>query len=262
MLPKLKDTLTRMDLGLEGKVVFVTGASRGLGCSIAVAFHREGCRVALNARQEEPLARLCASLGERVMSVPGDVTDQQVAQDLIGSVEKEWGRLDVVVCNVGSGRSVSPGQESLSEWERVMRLNLYGATNVVEAATEILAMTGGAVICISSICGLEALGAPVTYSAAKAALNSYVHGIARPLGRRGIRINAVAPGNLLFEGSVWEQKLAQDPQGVQEMLNREVALQRLGQPEEIAHFVTFLASPRASFASGAVFVVDGGQTRS
>jgi len=102
----------------------------------------------------------------------------------------------------------------------------------------------------------------VTYSAAKAALNSYVRGISRPYAAKGIRINAVAPGNLLYGGSVWEQKLAEDATAVQAMLDREVAQRRLGTPEEIADWVIFLSSPRASFATGEIFIVDGGQVRS
>jgi len=89
-----------------------------------------------------------------------------------------------------------------------------------------------------------------------------VRGIARPLALENIRINAVAPGNLLYEGSVWEQKLAEDASAVQAMLNREVALRRLGKSEEIADFVAFLVSPRSAFSTGAVFIVDGGQVRS
>lgn len=249
-----------MDLELADKSVLVTGASRGLGLALARAFVAEGCRVAGNARNAEELERATRSMN--ALALPGDVTDPGVCTDLVAATLREYGRLDVLVCNVGSGKSVPPGQESAGEWERVLRLNLSSTTNMVHAATRALADARGVVVCISSICGLEALGAPVTYSAAKAALNAYVRGIARPLARMGVRINAVAPGNLLFEGSVWDRRLREDGEGTERMLSTEVALQRLGTPEEIASWVLFLASPRSAFATGSVFVVDGGQLRS
>jgi 3-oxoacyl-[acyl-carrier protein] reductase len=117
------------------------------------------------------------------------------------------------------------------------------------------------VLCISSICGVQALGCPLGYAAAKAALNSFVQNAARPLAKHGIRVNALAPGNIIFPGSVWEEKSKHSPQAVAEMLQREVALNRLGQAEEVADFAAFLVSPRANFATGAVFVLDGGQIR-
>ncbi len=110
--------------------------------------------------------------------------------------------------------------------------------------------------------GLEVLGAPITYSVAKAALNSYVKSISKPLAKQGIRINAVAPGNIFFEGSVWEKKLDKNPDYVRKMLEEQVALHRFGRPEEIADFVTFLTSSRCTFATGEIFVIDGGQLRS
>jgi 3-oxoacyl-[acyl-carrier protein] reductase len=102
----------------------------------------------------------------------------------------------------------------------------------------------------------------VTYSAAKAALNATVRGLARPLALEGIRVNAVAPGNILFEGGTWARRIAEDRSAVDEMLAREVSLRRMGKPEEIADVVAFLASPRAAFVTGTVVVADGGQLRS
>jgi NAD(P)-dependent dehydrogenase (short-subunit alcohol dehydrogenase family) len=116
---------------------------------------------------------------------------------------------------------------------------------------------------VSSICGVETLpDAPVTYSAAKSALNAYVRGLARPLGRHGVRINAVAPGNILFEGGSWAKRRADDPVFVDAMLEREVALRRFGTPQDVAAVVVFLGSAKAGFATGAVWTLDGGQVRS
>jgi NAD(P)-dependent dehydrogenase (short-subunit alcohol dehydrogenase family) len=250
-----------MDLQLAGKTALITGSSRGIGLAIATTLHAEGCRVVLNARNEVDLASAIASLPGSV-AVAGDMTDTVSAQSVVNHAVAQVGQLDILVCNVGGGRSVPPGQESAAEWQRVFALNLWSATNTVEAAREALAVSRGSVVCISSICGLEVVpGAPVTYSAAKAALHAYVRGIARPLGQEGIRINAVAPGNILFEGSVWSRKLAEDTQAVQGMLVANVALSKLGTPQDVAQLVAYLASPVSGFATGSVWTLDGGQVR-
>jgi 3-oxoacyl-[acyl-carrier protein] reductase len=249
-------------LELEGRIALVTGSSRGLGFEIARVLAEEGCRVILNGRDSQALERARALLGGESEAIAADVGDPAQCDKMAAAAAARHGRLDVLVCNVGSGRSVPPGSETAADWERMMRVNLYAATIAVQAFQPLLERARGSVVCISSICGIEALGAPVTYSAAKAALNAFVRSAARPLAAAGVRINAIAPGNLLFEGSVWADRMKTDPASVQAMLEREVALRRLGSAREIADFVAFLASPRAAFATGAVFRVDGGQLRS
>lgn len=251
-----------MQLELAGKTALVTGGSRGIGRAIAGVLHDQGCRVAINGRNPDNLASAAADLPGSV-PVTGDVTRSDEAQRIVAEVADALGRIDILICNVGSGRSVAPGHETYAEWQRVFALNLWSTTNMVEAAREALAASRGAIVCVSSICGLEVVpGAPLTYSSAKSALNAYVRGIARPLGKLGVRINAVAPGNILFDDSPWSRKLIDDPEAVQTMLERDVALARLGTPLDVAGLVAFLASPRAAFATGGVWALDGGQVRS
>ena len=251
-----------MDLQLTGKTALITGSSRGIGLAIATTLQAEGCQIVLNARNEMDLMSAVASLPGAV-AVAGDMTEPVSAQSVVHRTVAQVGQLDILVCNVGGGRSVAPGEETVAEWQRVFALNLWSATNTIEAAREALAASQGSVVCISSICGLEVMpGAPITYSTAKAALHAYVRGIARPFGQEGIRINAVAPGNILFDGSVWSRKLAEDAQSVQDMLFSNVALSKLGTPADVARLVAYLASPVSGFATGAVWTVDGGQVRS
>jgi len=247
---------------LAGKTALVTGSSRGIGRAIAELLHDEGCRVAINGRNANDLASTAAVLPGAV-AVTGDVTRPDEARQIVAETTAALGQLDILVCNVGSGRSVPPGDETHEEWQRVFALNLWSTTNTVEAAREALAASRGVIVCVSSICGLEVVpDAPVTYSAAKAALHAYVRGLARPLGRQGVRINAVAPGNILFDGSVWSRKLAEDVNAVQKMLERDVSLARLGTSRDVAELVGYLASPRAAFATGGVWTLDGGQVHS
>jgi 3-oxoacyl-[acyl-carrier protein] reductase len=252
-----------MKLDIEGRVALVVGGSRGIGLAIADTLAAEGASVAVAARGLDGVKSAAGQIGRNASFHSADVTDPAAATALMAEVENRWGRIDILVCNVGSGASVPPGKETAAEWSRVMDINLFSTTNTIEAARPLLGRGSGdrAIVCVSSICGLAALGAPVTYSAAKAALNATVRGLARPLALDGIRINAVAPGNILAADGTWARKIADDKAAVDDMLAREVPLRRLGSPAEIADVVAFLASPRASFITGTVIVADGGQLR-
>ena len=248
-----------MGFDLAGRSALVTGSSRGVGRGIAEGLVAEGCRVAINGRDRKAVATVSSALHNSV-SVPGDVSTSDGAAAVVADTIQALGSLDVLVCNVGGGRSVPPGEETLDEWQRVFALNLWSTTNMVQAARAALTASGGSIVCISSICGLETVrGAPVTYSSAKSALHAYVRGIAWPLGEEGVRINAIAVGNMLFDGSVWSELLANESETVTTMLKSKVRLGRLGVPAEVANLVAFLASDRSGFATGAIWTLDGGQ---
>lgn len=245
----------------NSRIALVTGSSRGIGKAIAQVLTRSGYTVAINGRNEVDVHQTAAEL-PRAIGVPGDVTSFSEAQRVVNTVVDRLGKLEILVCNVGGGKSVPPGMETHEEWQRVFGLNMWSATNMVEAARTELSRTQGAIVCVSSICGNEViLDAPVTYSAAKAALNAFVRGISRPLGLDMVRINAVAAGNVLFPGSIWERMLEDNADAVARMLEGNVSLARLGTPTEIAEVVRFLCSDEARFVTGAIWTVDGGQVR-
>ena len=261
-----------LDLGLNNQRVVVTGSSQGIGLAIVRAFLQEGARVVMTGRNAQTLTAQSTALShvfdeERIATFAGDLGEENKVIQLLKHMEHLWGGVDHLVCNIGSGRSVPPLQEDGPEWERMLALNLLNAVTVVRVFQSLLAESArernhtASITLIGSICGMAALGCPVAYAAAKAAVESYAKGIARPLGPHGVRVNLVSPGNILFPGSTWENKLAGNAQGVEDMLNKEVALQRLGAAEEVGSVVVFLASDQAGFITGANWVVDGGQLR-
>jgi 3-oxoacyl-[acyl-carrier protein] reductase len=248
-----------LNLDLAGKIALITGSSRGIGRGIAQTLHEEGCLVILNGRDADTLSQSAQPLGGNY--VVGDVCIPDQARKVVDTALKLKGKLDIVVANVGSGDSTPLGAESSEEWSRMLNLNIESAVNTISASREALAASKGAALCVSSICGLSVLGAPIAYSAAKAALNSYVRGISVVLALDGVRIVGLAPGNVLFPGSTWDHKLKVDEKAVQRMLEANVPMRRLGSVSEIANVAAFLCSPKASFMTGTVVTVDGGQIK-
>jgi len=174
----------------------------------------------------------------------------------------KWGTLDGLVCNLGTGSGMPGWDPPEEEWERLLRFNFQASVRLAQAAIPRLAESAGNIVFVSSITGVEATTAPLPYSAAKAALLNYSKNLSRQVAKQGIRVNCIAPGNILFPGGSWERRLNDQPDATREYLAAEVPMKRLGTPEEIADLVTFLCSVRASFITGACFIADGGQTRS
>ncbi len=252
-----------MDLGLANRRVLVTGASRGIGLAIARGFLSEGCRVAIVSRGSDALfdseKALIDEFGDNIVALGCDCSDQDALSALVKQVKQKWDGLDVVVANVGDGRSVPDPLPKDQQWQNTWRVNFDSALLTARAFLPMLTDSKGSLLFISSITGLEAFGAPVDYSTAKAALIALSKNMARKLAQ-DVRVNVIAPGNVYFSGSSWDEKLERNREQIEAVIESTVPMKRFGTPEEIANAAVFICSERASFITGSVLVVDGGQT--
>ena len=261
-----------MNLQLNDQIALITGSSKGIGFGIAKEFLAEGAVTILTGRNVNDLNDASTTLSKKykdelIRDVNGDLNDNEVLKTLFDTISNEFGRLDHLVCNIGSGKPVSPLQENDTEFLRMLNINLINSVKVVNKVLPLIENStldvnnNSSITFISSICGMETLGCPIAYASAKSALISYAKNLSFSLGKKGIRVNVVSPGNIMFPGSTWEKKMSEDPDKVNLMLNSEVPLGCLGEVEDVANLIVFLASKRAKFVNGANFVVDGGQTR-
>ena len=257
-----------MDLGLQGKVALVTGASRGLGRAMAHALADEGMCVSICARTEPTLNEAVAALTKagssqpRAMGMVADMTKPDEAQRWVEETLKKFGGIDVLVNNAGAAHPGALAELSESAWQAEFDLNLLAPVRLARLCAPHMAKRGGgSIINIGSIYGRES-GGPLTYNASKAALHSFTKMLARELAPKNIRVNTIAPGSILTAGGIWEHLFRENPAFEKDFISHEMPAGRLGRPEEVAYAVVMLASPRASWITGANIPVDGAQGRS
>jgi 3-oxoacyl-[acyl-carrier protein] reductase len=235
-----------MDLGLSGRVALVCGSTRGIGRAVAKALADEGAIVAINGRTNAPF--------------PADVSVPEQAVGLVQRVAKELGRLDVLFCNAG-GPPAAPFKDQPAEaWQRAIELNLLSTINLCRAAVPIMRKAQwGRIICLVSIAAKQPLPGLILSTTARAGVLGFAKALADEVATDGITVNSICPGFIATE-RVQELQNAK-PDMMKQMLAH-IPMGRIGNTDELAAAVTFLASERASYITGAVLQVDGGFTRS
>jgi 3-oxoacyl-[acyl-carrier protein] reductase len=254
-----------MNLNLNNKKVLITGASRGIGLAIAKSFLQEGAKTCLVSRGSKDLfvaeKKTQKVYGmDKSFAAKCDCTDLNSLNHLKEEVTNKWNVLDIVVVNVGDGRSVLDTLPDDKQWKKTWNSNFETVLQTARTFLPMLEKSKGCFLFISSITGLEAFGAPTDYSTAKTAIIALAKNMARKLASENVRVNVIAPGNVYFEGGSWDKKIQQDKTFVDEIIKSTVPMKRFATPEEIADSAVFLCSDRASFITGITLVVDGGQT--
>ncbi len=242
---------------LDGRVALVTGASRGIGRAIALRLAEDGATVGVNYNSSEAAAAEVVNLiegsGGKALALHGDVSSAEAVQDIVGELVRAYGRIDILVNNAGIIRDTLLLRMSEDDWDAVLDTNLKSAFICTKAVVRhMMKQRWGRIVTVSSIVGIIGNPGQANYAAAKAGLIAFTKSIAREFASRGITANAIAPG---FIDTDITNHL---PQELRDSLLKQIPVERLGQPAEIAELAAFLASDRSSYITGQVVQIDGG----
>ena len=241
---------------LENKVALITGAARGIGKQIALSFAKEGCNIAFSDLELNEAAQATrdeiAALGVKVQFYASNAADFEAAHQVVEQVVADFGHLDILVNNAGITRDTLLMRMTEQQWDLVLQVNLKSAFNFIHAVTPVMMrQRGGSIISLSSIVGINGNAGQANYAASKAGIIALTKSVAKELGGRGIRANAIAPGFILTDmtKALSEETLKQ--------FVTMIPMKRGGEPEEVAKVALFLASDLSSYVSGQVIQVNG-----
>ena len=243
---------------LAGRTAIVTGGSLGIGSAIALELGIDGADVALNyrkhAKEAEDISEKIRGMGRRAMVVQADVASFDDAQEMVDKVMAEWGKVDILVCNAGINWDGVIWKMTEEQWDAVINTNLKGYFNYIRAVAPVMRNAKyGRIVCLTSINGLRGKFGQVNYAASKAGIIGIVKTTAKELGKYGVTVNAVAPGLIMTD------MMLQMPEEAKQASLEETVLKRLGEPEDVAHVVSFFCSDYARHVTGEIVKVDGGQ---
>ena len=242
---------------LEGKVALVTGGTRGIGRAIVLKLASAGASIAFTGQRESEALRQTesevANMGIKCKAYISNASDYTLTQELVSEIHKEFGKVDILVNNAGITKDTLLMRMSEEQWDDVINVNLKSTFNFTKAVVPIMArQRQGSIVNISSIVGLNGNPGQANYAASKAGIIGLTKSVAKEMGARNIRVNAIAPG---FIATEMTDAL---PQEVKDDYAKRISLRRLGQGEDIANVVLFLASDLAGYVTGEVITVDGG----
>jgi 3-oxoacyl-[acyl-carrier protein] reductase len=239
---------------LKEKVVLITGSSQGMGRAFALKLASLGAKIALNdiPSQEENLKKVKEEIKGEAKYFLADVSKYAEVEKMVQDIEKEFGRIDVLINNAGINQDRTLIKMTEEEWQRVINIDLTGVFNCSKAALPLLIQSQGSIVNISSIVGQRGNFGQTNYAAAKAGMIGFTKALSKEVGRFGVRVNAIAPGFI-------ETKMAEAiPEELKITVKKLTSLGRFGKPEEVADLIAFLASSQSSFITGAVINIDGG----
>lgn len=236
----------------------ITGAGSGIGKETAYLFAKEGARLVLTGKTAEKLEKVCNEIhesGGKAIFKIGDVSKREDMDDVVNTALNEFGRIDILINNAGVNKDALVTKMTKEQWNGVIEVDLTGAFNCIQAVVDVMINQGsGVIINASSISGIYGNIGQVNYASAKAGLIGLTKTLAKELGRKGVRVNAVAPG---FTITPMTSKV---PDKILEMMTEKIPLHRLAEPLDIAYAYLYLASDEARYVNGAVLSVDGGLT--